>query len=69
MGLTEVGSVLFAVCLRGESCDSSCGHVPHHLPQEEPPGDPHPAGLHPLLSGWLGDAHRGILGSDHLHGA
>ncbi|XP_063251115.1 sodium- and chloride-dependent GABA transporter 2 isoform X2 [Prinia subflava] len=47
------------VCLRGEPCDSSCGHVPHYLPQEEPPGDPHPAGLHSLISGWLGDAHRG----------
>ncbi|KAM9276465.1 sodium- and chloride-dependent GABA transporter 2 isoform 4-T4 [Cariama cristata] len=47
------------VCLRGEPCHSSCGHVPHHLPQEEPPGDPHPAGLCPLLSGRVGDAHRG----------
>lgn len=68
-GLTEVGSSLSAVCLRGEPRHSPCGHVPHHLPQEEPPGDPHPAGLRPLLPGRAGDAHRGILGSDHPHGA
>ncbi|XP_075015089.1 sodium- and chloride-dependent GABA transporter 2 isoform X22 [Calonectris borealis] len=48
------------LCLRGEPRHSSCGHVPHHLPQEEPPGDPHPAGLRPLLSGWVGDAHRAL---------
>nr|XP_054487490.1 sodium- and chloride-dependent GABA transporter 2 isoform X1 [Agelaius phoeniceus] len=54
-----IANVAESVCLRGESGDSSCGHVPHHLPQEEPPGDPHPGGLHPLISGWLGDAHRG----------
>ncbi|KAM6092533.1 sodium- and chloride-dependent GABA transporter 2 isoform 12-T12 [Theristicus caerulescens] len=39
------------VCLCGEPRHSSCGHVPHHFPQEEPPGDPHPAGLRPFLSG------------------
>ncbi|XP_064011729.1 sodium- and chloride-dependent GABA transporter 2 isoform X3 [Pogoniulus pusillus] len=27
--------------------------------QEEPPRDSHPAGLRPLLPGWVGDAHRG----------
>ncbi|KAM6092532.1 sodium- and chloride-dependent GABA transporter 2 isoform 11-T11 [Theristicus caerulescens] len=47
------------VCLCGEPRHSSCGHVPHHFPQEEPPGDPHPAGLRPFLSGRVGDAHRG----------
>ncbi|KAM6385763.1 sodium- and chloride-dependent GABA transporter 2-like isoform 1-T5 [Alca torda] len=54
-----IAEVAESVCLRGEPCHSSCGHVPHHLPQEEPPGNPHPAGLHPLLSGRVGDAHRG----------
>ncbi|XP_061866207.1 sodium- and chloride-dependent GABA transporter 2 isoform X4 [Colius striatus] len=54
-----IDEVAESVCLRGEPCHSSCGHVPHHLPQEEPPGDPHPADLHPLLSGWVGDDHRG----------
>ncbi|XP_075015028.1 sodium- and chloride-dependent GABA transporter 2 isoform X16 [Calonectris borealis] len=54
-----IAEVAESVCLRGEPRHSSCGHVPHHLPQEEPPGDPHPAGLRPLLSGWVGDAHRG----------
>lgn len=64
-----MGSLLFVVRLRGEPRHSSCGHVPYHLPQEEPPGDPHPAGLRPLLSGRVGDAYRGILGLDHLCGA
>ncbi|KAM7129895.1 sodium- and chloride-dependent GABA transporter 2 isoform 3-T3 [Ciconia maguari] len=54
-----IAEVAESVCLRGEPRHSSCGHVPHHLPQEEPPGDPHPAGLRPLLSGRVGDAHRG----------
>ncbi|XP_047914956.2 sodium- and chloride-dependent GABA transporter 2 isoform X1 [Anser cygnoides] len=47
------------VRLRGEPRHSSCRHVSYHLPQEEPPGDPHPAGLRPLLPGRAGDAHRG----------
>ncbi|XP_075014938.1 sodium- and chloride-dependent GABA transporter 2 isoform X4 [Calonectris borealis] len=55
-----IAEVAESVCLRGEPRHSSCGHVPHHLPQEEPPGDPHPAGLRPLLSGWVGDAHRAL---------
>ncbi|XP_014792886.1 PREDICTED: sodium- and chloride-dependent GABA transporter 2 isoform X2 [Calidris pugnax] len=53
-----IAEVAESVCLRGEPRHGPCGHVPHHLPQEEPPGDPHPSGLHPLLSGRVGDAHR-----------
>ncbi|XP_066846328.1 sodium- and chloride-dependent GABA transporter 2 isoform X2 [Anser cygnoides] len=54
-----IAEVAESVRLRGEPRHSSCRHVSYHLPQEEPPGDPHPAGLRPLLPGRAGDAHRG----------